>query len=360
MISVDVVDSSCAPRGTGAWRALEPLAVPLRDAVGCVLADDVKAQYPVPAFRTATSGGVALFAQSTVSASPGRPVAVQILDALRPGFQCETDVIAGEGVYVEVGAMLPPTCDAVFKVDGAPSWSSQVEITQPVRVGEGVAEVGSAIPMGRVVLVRGSQLDARAVGVAAAVGCDRVLVHPAPRVVVVTLGDELVPLGRTVATGLVPDATTAMLLAAVRQAGGIAIRGGPIPDSARALERAIADHIASADLVVVAANRRALPIELIGPKQTPLISIPATIQAAWHSFERVVRPAITRLAGREPESRAVPSESGRLDSCGSPTPGWRGIPAEWMYRADPIMVTSSNVSVTIGGDTASVSPAATR
>ncbi|WP_255500380.1 molybdopterin-binding protein, partial [Actinotalea sp. JY-7885] len=95
-------------------------------------------------------------------------------------------------------------------------------------------------------------------------------VHPAPRVVVVPVGDELVEPGRVLADGRVHDADGHALAAAVREAGATAVRVGPVGDDRAALREVLADQLVRADLLLVTGGLSDGPWDTVTDVLAPL------------------------------------------------------------------------------------------
>ena len=99
---------------------------------------------------------------------------------------------------------------------------AKVAIQAPAAPGMFLRRVGEDVRAGDVVLHAGTRLSPRHVALLAAIGRDRVMVRPRPRVVVISTGSELVGPGRTLGHGQIHDSNGYGLTAAAREAG----RGG--------------------------------------------------------------------------------------------------------------------------------------
>lgn len=349
---------------------LESLELTLGDAQGCVLAADVEAAYPVPAFPTATMDGYAVNAAMTVrvgadscARSLGQGTAFDVVDWLRPGFTTDQPLSGTQAVYVRTGTMVPTCCTAVVSVgidlvelvtgqearraiDGrsARDLCSVIDIPDVVEPGAGIALAGSYVAPEDVVLRAGTLLTERAIAAAAAVGRSRVRAHPRPRIVIITVGDHLVEVDQAIVEGLVHDATAAMLVAAARTSGAVAFRGGPVQADPAAIARALEDQCVRADLVVVLAavaddddqtqnvvvqalcesgepdieHCRISPgtkigLTTVGPDAVPVVTMDGLALSAFAGFEVIVRPMIAAMAGRDDVLRSV--ERAVVNSC---------------------------------------------
>lgn len=230
----------------GQVRPLEPLDITLKEAIGCQLVGEVVAPRPLPHFATCAVSGYAVRADDL-----GAPAALKVVDEVGPGYAATQPVYRGVTIRVAAGAMLPSGANAV--VPGPPTAvGGSVTLSGPAGPGQGVMAAGSAISQGAVVLPSGSIVDPLTVGLLATLGQVRVQVRPRPRVVVVSVGNDLMDLGAPATPGLVYDAAGPMLAAAAEEAGAVSFRVGPVEYEARAVADSIDDQLIRADLIVVA------------------------------------------------------------------------------------------------------------
>jgi molybdopterin molybdotransferase len=218
------------------------------------------------------------------------------------------------------GAPLPAGADAVVPLEWTDGGIAQVAINRSAPPGAHIRLAGEDAATGATVLTAGTHLGATQVGLLAAVGRDRVLARPRPRVVVLSTGSELVDPGAPLSPGKIPDANSSLLTASAQEAGGIAFRVGIVPDDPRQLLDTLEDQLIRADAVVTSggvsvgaydvvkeAIGRLGPVTfarvamqpgmpqsfgLIGPDRTPFFGLPGNPVSAYVSFEVFVRPTI--------------------------------------------------------------------
>lgn len=324
-----------------AVKRLEPLDLPLLDALGCVLAVDVTTAHPIPAFVNAAHAGFAGRTIDLSDATVDRPTVLSVADRVPSGFRSEGPLPPRSLVAVAAGAMLPQGADVVLTTasgSGAEASLAQstVSIAYPSAAGLGVRQIACDVDQGTCVVTAGTPLAEREVAAVVAAGSGRVLVHPRPRVAVVSVGNELVEAGARLEPGLVHDVGGVTLVAAAVNAGASAYRGGPAPESAAAIAACIEDQLVRADLVVVIGGIGAAVGQAIGSVQAaltelgqvdfgliavdgvteigfgtigddsvPVVCLPGDPAAAMIAFEVFVRPLIRLLAGRTEIFRPV-------------------------------------------------------
>lgn len=240
-----------------------PLDVVLADAEGTVLAEDVLAPADVPAGDVAGCDGYAVRARDV----PGE---LPVVDDARVTAPVPVPLVPGSAVLVAAGAPLPVGAEAVVPLEHTDRGRARVAVRVPVTAGDHVRVAGVDAAVGAVVLAAGTRLAARHLALAAMVGRGRLRVHPRPRVVVATVGDELVEPGRHRPAGRVYDADAHALVAAARAAGATAVRVGPLPDDRTELREALADQLVRADLLVVTGGLSTGPWDTVTDVLAPL------------------------------------------------------------------------------------------
>jgi len=339
---------------------LAPLELTLLDAHGCVLAEDVAATHPLPPFDNSAMDGYAVRAVDVASATESTPVTLPVVGDVAAGSTTPYSVQPGLCVRIMTGAPLPPGADAVVPQEWTDEGLAQVTIRAAAGVGQHVRRAGEDVEPGTVVLTAGMHLGATQVGLIAAVGRDRVLARPRPRVVILSTGSELVDPGQPLTPGKIPDANSALLTAAAQEAGAIAFRVGIVPDDPRQLLDALEDQLIRADLVLtsggvsvgaydvvkdalgrlgtVAFDKVAMQPGMpqgfgrIGPDDTPFFGLPGNPVSAYVSFEVFVRPVIRRMLGVDPITR--PIVRARLTDPVSSPMGKRSFARGWLSVAD--------------------------
>lgn len=312
-------------------RPLGELELTLLDAHGSVLAEDVHSPLPLPSFDNSAMDGYAVRVADVAGASPGNPVVLHVVGDVAAGSAGEYTVQPGLCVRIMTGAPLPVGADAVVPVEWTDGGVATVRIGRVPQLGQHIRQAGEDVAAGERVLLSGTHIGAAQLGLLAAVGRERVLARPRPRVVVLSTGSELVDPGQQPGPGRIFDSNSYLLTGAVREAGAIAYRVGHVPDDPRQLIDALEDQLIRADLVVTSggvsvgaydvvkevlgrmgtvrfdrvAMQPGMPqgFGTIGPDDTPFFGLPGNPVSAYVSFEVFVRPALRRMLGVEPLQR---------------------------------------------------------
>ncbi len=172
------------------------------EALGLVLAEDVRADRDSPPFDKSLMDGYAVRSVDFSSVSKGD--AWKVIERVPAGSVPSRAVAVREASLIMTGAPLPAGADCVIQRELArPDGGERVafELASPPRPGMSVFRKAAEMKEGDLVLERGWELNAPRLALAAGVGRTEVLVHPRPRVSVLSTGDELVPPGVEPAQG---------------------------------------------------------------------------------------------------------------------------------------------------------------
>jgi molybdopterin molybdotransferase len=307
----------------------DPIELRLTDALGLVLADDVRSEVSLPAFANAAMDGYAVVAADLAAATLEEPVHLPIVGEVVAGASDLPKVSPGRCVRIMTGAPLPDGADAVVPVETTSGGQGQVACHRAVEPGQHVRRPGEDLLPGQALVAAGRRIAPSDIALLAAAGTSRVRCLPAPRVVVLSSGDELVPPSDEPGPGQIRDSNGPMLAAMIRAAGGVPFSAGIVRDDRKALMYAFDTNLGHADLFVctggASAGTRDLLPEVIGALGevttakvamqpglpqirgmiggTPVIGLPGNPVSAFVSFEVFGRPALRAMQGRRDVAR---------------------------------------------------------
>ena len=232
--------------------------VALGEAVGRILAGDLRAPADLPAFRASAVDGFAVRAADAGKAlrdvgesAAGRPFAGRV----EPGTTAR----------ILTGGVVPDGADAVVMFEEVRIEGQTVTVPADLRAGSNFHRPGADVKAGERVLSAGTQLGAAELGLAAALGFAEVEVHRRPRAVLMSTGDELVEVGRKPGRGQITDSNRWALLAALREAGVEVQSLGIAPDEPVALRRLVIDALETADVLVTSGGVSVGTHDLVKP-----------------------------------------------------------------------------------------------
>jgi molybdopterin molybdotransferase len=223
--------------------------VPLGDALGRVLREEVIAPRDVPGADNSAMDGYAVRADDIASASPDAPALLHVAGDLPAGSAARSPVRPGTAMRIMTGATVPPGADCVAQVEITDGGGSEVRVFRPLAPGANIRRRGEDMREGEVVLRAGMRIGAGELGVAASAQRGELLVGRRPLVAVFSTGAELVDLGAPVGAGQVVNSNSWSLAALVEESGAIVRRLGIVGDTKEATIRAIESAL-DADIVL--------------------------------------------------------------------------------------------------------------
>ncbi|HLT83309.1 MAG TPA: gephyrin-like molybdotransferase Glp [Phototrophicaceae bacterium] len=356
----------------GRVEPLEPRRVPVTEAHGLRLAEDLTAVLAVPPFANSAMDGFAVRADDVAGATADAPVALPVVGDAPAGTAHPPAVRAGTAVRIMTGAPLPEGADAVVPVEltdqppGATDLPARVLVREPVAAGRHVRGRGEDVEPGGAVLAAGTVLAATHLSAAVSAGHGELLVHPRPRVGVLATGDELCPPGTDPGPGRIPDSNGVLLAGLVAEAGGVPVPLGAVGDDPDRLRAVVGAALPGIDMLVTSggvsvgtkdvvkaafADRIGFTTVAMQPGKpqgfgvlggrVPVFALPGNPVSVMVSFHVHVAPGLRRMLGlpaRTPLARARAGVS------------WRCPPGRRQYL--PVLVEDD------GGPLPSVRPAA--
>ena len=318
--------------------SLEPSptrSLPLADALGLVVARDVRAKVDLPGFDNSSMDGYAVCSASLDGAADV-PVRLRIVGEVAAGGDPGFTVSSGEAARIMTGARMPDGADAVIAVEDTDGVAEgEVECRVKAPRGTYVRRRGEDIATGAVVASAGDVVGSRTIAVLAACGHGEVEVHARPHVIVLSTGSELVSPGDPLGPGQIHDSNSSMLWAECIAVGASAEIRAAAGDTDAELLSALDEIVGEADVIITSGGvsmgaydvvKSALRSEgvdfvkvamqpgkpqgfgfLTGPagRRVPLFALPGNPVSSFVSFEIFVRPALRRLMRLAPEKRRL-------------------------------------------------------
>jgi molybdopterin molybdotransferase len=232
--------------------------VALAHCIGRVLAEDLDAQAPLPAFPSSAVDGYAVRA-----ADAGQQLRVAGESAAGRPF--DGRITPGRAIRILTGGVLPDGADCVVMVEDVEEKGEFVTVPASLQAGVNFHTPGADLRAGEKVLACGEQLGPAELGLAAALGLPRLPVFRRPRVALMSTGDELVEVGEKPGRGQIVDSNRWALLAALREAGAEVRLLGIGPDDPNALRRLVVEAFDGADVLVTSGGVSVGTHDLVKP-----------------------------------------------------------------------------------------------
>ena len=232
-------------------RFLEPveavLRVPVRSALGHVLAEDVISPVDVPAHRNSAMDGWAVRAADLKAEGE---TTLEEIGSSFAGRPFGASVGPGQCVRIMTGGVVPEGADTVVMQERAKASGKRVAFAPGQKIGQNVREAGEDLRAGSVALPRGRLVRPADLGLVASLGLGEVAVYRKLRVAFFSTGDELRSIGSTLGAGEIYDSNRYTLYGMLTRLGCEVLDLGVVRDDPKLLERAFREAAAAADVVI--------------------------------------------------------------------------------------------------------------
>ncbi len=343
-------------------KPLDPITLPLLEALGMVASEPVNAGLDLPPFDNSAMDGYAVRSDECELAGE-KPV----IATLMAGDTADRELSKGTAVKIMTGAPVPPGFDAVVPFEEVLSEDAgKVFLPAAVKRNQHIRFLGEDIRSGDCIVESGRIIRPAEINILAGSGILSLYVHRKVRVAILSTGDELVEPGSAVPSGKIINSNSPALAAAVLEAGGEPVMLGIAADTRESLAEKIATGLRYDVLVTtagVSAGEKDLVREMLaeagvkplfwkiglkpgGPTAfglkgyTPVFSLPGNPVSSMLTFEELVRPALLRMMGHTAVLR----------------PHFKGILAEDVHKKEG-KATLLRVKICKEGDTFRISSA---
>ncbi len=304
--------------------SLPTIRVPLSDAQGLILAEDIVAQEDIPPFNNSAMDGFALLSQDSIPHA-NQPPRLKVTGGVAAGYVADHAVEAGTAMRIMTGAPVPPGADTIIQVeltryDGPQS--TWVEILQEVPPGNNIRPAGEDMRRGQQILSRGIVLGPWEIGILATLGWSTVQVIRRARVAILGTGDEVIEIDQPLQPGKIRNSNSYLIEAAVRRAGADPHRLGVARDTVESLREKFAEAI-TFDLIITSGGvsvgdfdlvknimaeqgeidfwrinmKPGKPVAFGHIGDVALIGLPGNPVSSAVTFELFARPLIRKLQG---------------------------------------------------------------
>jgi|Deesub1362A_J573_1020465.scaffolds.fasta_scaffold07017_3 molybdenum cofactor synthesis domain-containing protein len=217
--------------------------IPLENAIGRVVAEDVISPIDVPHFRKSAMDGFAVRAEDTFRVESFRGEKLKIVE--------KEEITQGECVKITTGEPIPRGGDAVMMVEYTETIGEEIVIYKRVAPGENVIEVGTDVKKGEKLITEGELLTPFLTGIAAGVGLKKIKVRKKPTVGIISTGNEIIDQNQKLEIGKVYNINSRVLCDLFKKYETIPKEMGIVGDEWEELKRKIKTCIEGVDLLVL-------------------------------------------------------------------------------------------------------------
>lgn len=337
-------------------RKTEPVRV--WDALGFVLAQEVKTDREYPPFNRATRDGYAVFAADAKAGAK-----LRCTGEIKAGDRVTKELWAETCVQIMTGAAVPSGADAVVMIEQTKRDGDEVRFDRDAVPGQNIVPHGSEARAGQTILSPGMRLGYAELALAAQVGAVELQCVQKPRVAILSTGDEVVPVDSLPARFQIRNSNSVSLASQVRLAGGRPVLLGNAMDREDDLSAKIKRGLQE-DLLVLSggvsmgkydlvesvlcgmgaefyfdsvAIRPGKPAVFGKCGETFVFGLPGNPVSTMVTFDLFVTPAVDLLSGSEP--RPLPFVQARLTEPLQERPGLTHfLPARANWQAENLEV----------------------
>lgn len=299
--------------------------LPLMEALGSVLAEEVVSDTNIPPFNRSPLDGYALRAADTEGASPETPVTLAVIDDISAGRVSSKTIESRQAIRIMTGAKIPAGADAVLRLEDVKNGGGTVTLKKPIAANANISLCGEDIAAGQVILKPGAVIEPAEIGMLAAIGKSYVSVYMKPRVAILSTGDELIEIQQPMADGKIRNSNSYTIAAQVKKAGGEPLMMGICGDDLTSITEKLQAALSIADIVITTGGvsvgdkdlvkeafveagahmlfwkvrmKPGTPIAVARRENKLLIGLSGNPAAAFITFEQFVRPLLLKMMGR--------------------------------------------------------------
>ncbi len=292
--------------------------VPLGQALGRVLTEDVVSRINNPPLDNSAMDGYAVIAEDIQSATPENPVKLEMVEEIAAGYTAKGTLKPGQTMRIMTGA-----ADAVLMQEDTQKDGNAILCLDKADVAENIRRAGEDVKIGEGVIKKGTTLSPAHIGMLAVIGRSQIAVSQRPTVAILSTGDEILELDETPQGPQIFNSNGHMLAAQIKSAGGIPVYLGIAKDTEKDLmekfEWALkADIVVSSGGVSVGdydlvksslqkmgqdmlfwkvAMKPGKPLAFGRIGKTPIFGLPGNPVSSFVSFEQFVRPSLRKVLG---------------------------------------------------------------
>lgn len=300
--------------------------VPLKEADGRVLGEDIYAPVNNPPFDRSPLDGYALIAEDSRNADKDNPVKLKVIDEVFAGGYSEKVLNHGEAVRIMTGAKLPKGCDAIIKQEDTNEGMDIVEIYGQLKKYDNYCFEGEDVKKGTLLMKKGDLLSYIHIGILSGMGYDKVRVKRTVKAALLVTGDEVGVTGKPLDEGKIYDSNMHIFNARLNGLGIDVTVCEIIGDDYKVVGDKIKEVIDDVDIIITTGGvsvgkkdilHEALPY--IGAetlywkvnlkpgtpamfsiyKNKPVLSLSGNPFASLATFELLGRPILAKMSGNE-------------------------------------------------------------
>lgn len=299
--------------------------VNILNSLNKVLAEDIYSKDNLPPFDKSAMDGYAIISDDTENASEEKPVKLKIKGTIKAGDFYEGQLKCGEALKIMTGAPIPNGADAVIQIENVEADNEEVAIFNPVKKNRNILNLGEEIRKGDIALLSGMTIRPSEIGLMASLGFNSVKVFKAPKIIIITTGDELIDVNEELTSGKIRDCNGYSLMALGKNLQADVKSYGIVRDDMSLLFKKMKDAFEEGDIIITSggvsagdydfvenclkelgadikfssvAIKPGKPFTFAICKDKLFFGLPGNPLAVINTFEQFVRPAVKKMMGK--------------------------------------------------------------
>jgi molybdopterin molybdotransferase len=303
-----------------------PMKISIKESLGCVLAEEVKARTPVPSFDSSSVDGFAVRVGDLESATKLHPTILRLEETITAGATAVRSLKPSTTMKIMTGAVIPRNAEAVvMKEFTKVKEEKEIFFFSPSKKGENLRYSGEEFGKGEVVFPKGTVITPPVVGMCAALGYSMVAVYRKPRVGLIVTGNELKAASAKLRRGQIHDSNSLSISAALSSLSFPPAHVDIVKDEKQRISKVFGTALRTCDVVVSAGGVSVGDFDFVkdvlgdlriktvfwkvamkpgkpnffGTRGKKLVfGLPGNPVSALVSFETLVVPALLKMIGR--------------------------------------------------------------
>lgn len=230
---------------------LRKKTVKIQNALGFVLAKNLRAPIDLPVNDNSAMDGFVLRSGETQRVQNGKPISFRIRGDIKAGDTRNRAVKIREAYRIMTGASIPRSADTVIPKEAATVHKNFLVVDRFIPSGNHIRCKGEEVKKGSVVLHKGSPIHPATIGILAMLGKEKVEVFDKPIVGLITTGDELVKPGMPLKPGQIYDSNSFMMRSALEMMGIRPLQMSRVKDNSKSLKRTVDMALEQSDVLIL-------------------------------------------------------------------------------------------------------------
>lgn len=228
----------------------EKISLALPQALGFILAEDIKSPLNVPGFNNSAMDGYALNQADLLNCSVDNPITLKLVGRSFAGAPYTGTLASGCCIRIMTGAVMPDCADTVVMQERTEANAELITFKLLPKLGDNVRRAGEDLKKNQIVLQSGHQLTVRDIPLIASLGLAEIAVYRKLKVAVLSSGDELKNLGEKLKEGDIYDSNRYSIIALLSRLNVDIIDFGIIKDDLNLIREAVKSADLQADVVI--------------------------------------------------------------------------------------------------------------